>query len=600
MLKSCECGELRAGDVGREVTLAGWVHRRRDHGGLIFIDLRDRSGLVQVVFNPDSSPDAHQVASKLRNEWVVGVKGRVAQRPKGTENPELATGEIEVIAVKAQVLNPSKTPPFYINEDVEVDEALRLRYRYLDLRRARLQENIILRHRIVKYIRDFLDERGFVEIETPILIKSTPEGARDYLVPSRLHSGRFYALPQSPQQLKQLLMVAGFERYFQIARCFRDEDLRADRQPEFTQLDLEMSFVDEDDVLDLTEELFTGLVETLVPSKRVLKPFPRLSYAETMDRYGTDKPDLRFGLELCDLTDVVRESGFKVFRSAVEGGGVVKGFRAPGAAGYTRKQLDDLTEFVKERGAGGLVAMALEGSVDGVDDGGSFTPEMVRSVASRHLTPEQLRELISRMGGQKGDLLLIMAGPERAVNTALSALRHEMGARLDLADPNLFAFLYVVDFPLVEWDDETQRWDPTHHPFTSPKEEDIPLLEMEPGSARARIYDLVCNGQERAGGSIRIHDRKLQQKIFELLSYSPEEAQARFGHLLEAFEYGAPPHGGIAVGIDRIVALLADEESIRETIAFPKNQAAIDVMTGAPSSVDAEQLKELHLKLREE
>ncbi|MEE9198356.1 MAG: aspartate--tRNA ligase [Dehalococcoidia bacterium] len=600
MLKSRDCGELRAQDVGQQLALAGWVHRRRDHGGLIFIDLRDRSGLVQVVLNPEVSTEAHRVGSDFRHEWVVRVEGKVARRPKGTENPDLATGEIEVIADAAQVLNPSKTPPFYINEDVEIDEPLRLRYRYLDLRRARMQENLILRHRVVKYIRDFLDAQGFIEIETPILIKSTPEGARDYLVPSRLHPGCFYALPQSPQQLKQLLMVAGFERYFQIARCFRDEDQRADRQPEFTQLDLEMSFVEERDVLDLSEELFTGLVETVKPSMRLLKPFPRLSYGEVMDKYGTDKPDLRFGLELSDLTDLVGDSEFKVFRSAVEDGGVVKGFRAPGCAGYTRKQLEGLIEFVKERGASGLVTMALEGPATGADGPETFTPEMVRSVAARYIGADQLNQVIARLEARKGDLLLLAAGGKKVVNTALSALRHEMGIRLGLADPNLLAFLFVVDFPLVEWGDETGRWEPTHHPFTSPKEEDIPLLESDPGAVVARCYDMVCNGQELSSGSIRIHDRELQQRVFKLLNYSEADAQARFGHMLEAFEYGAPPHGGIAPGIDRIVALLAGEESIRETIAFPKNQSAIDVMTGAPALVDPEQLKELHLRLRED
>ena len=598
MLKNQGCGELRAEDASRDVTLAGWVHRRRDHGGLIFIDLRDRSGLAQVVFNPETSPESHDVASKFRNEWVVRVEGKVSRRPKGTENPDLATGEIEVIAHTAQVLNPSKTPPFYINEDVEVDEALRLQYRYLDLRRARMQENILLRHRVVKFIRDFLDARGFLEIETPILIKSTPEGARDYLVPSRLNPGHFYALPQSPQQLKQLLMVAGFERYFQIARCFRDEDQRADRQPEFTQLDLEMSFVDEDDVLNLTEELFISLVETITPALRLLKPFPRLSYAEAMDRYGTDKPDLRFGLELSDLTELVRDSEFKVFRSAVEGGGVVKGFRAPGCAGYTRKQLDDLIEFAKTRGAPGLITMALEGSVGTDESPASFTPETARSIASRHLSTEQLNQLIAKLDGQKGDLLLITAGNSKVVNTALAALRNEMGARLSLADPNFLAFLFVVDFPLVEWNDETGRWEPTHHPFTSPIEGDIPLLETDPGAVRARCYDVVANGQELSSGSIRIHKRELQERVFRLLNYEPDEAKEKFGHLLEAFEYGAPPHGGIAPGIDRIVALLAGEESIREIIAFPKNQGAIDVMMGAPAPVDPEQLKELHLRLR--
>ena len=594
MLKTRDCGDLGIEDLGRDVVLAGWVHRRRDHGSLIFIDLRDSSGLVQVVLNPSESSEAHSIGAEFRNEWVVRVWGKVSRRPEGTENRDMATGDIEVTVHKVEVLNPSKTPPFYINEEVEVDEALRLKYRYLDLRRARLQRNLALRHRVVKYIRDYLDAEGFIEIETPILIKSTPEGARDYLVPSRVHPGSFYALPQSPQQLKQLLMVAGFEKYFQIARCFRDEDLRADRQPEFTQLDLEMSFVDEDDVLDLSEGLFIGLVEAVTPSKQIIKPFPRLSYAEVMDRYGTDKPDLRFGLELQDLSDLAKGSGFKVFSSAIEEGGVVKGMRAPGCGGYTRKQLDDLTELAKARGARGLVTLALEGAANGAE---GFTPDNVRGIASRHLSGEQLNELIARMEGQKGDLLLLVAGPRKIVNAALAALRNEMGSRLGLCDPNLLAFLFVVDFPLVEWGEETGRWEPTHHPFTSPKEDDIPMLDKDPGSVLARCYDMVCNGQELSSGSIRIHDRQLQERIFKLLGYDEDEAQARFGHLLEAFEYGAPPHGGIAPGIDRVVALLAGEESIREVIAFPKNQSAIDVMTGAPSPVAPEQLKELHLRV---
>ena len=595
MLKTHQCGDLRKEDVGADVVLAGWVHRRRDLGGLIFIELRDRSGVAQVVFNPDSSSEAHEIASSFRNEWVIKVIGRVALRPEGTENRNLATGQIEVIALEPEVLNPSKTPPFYINEEVDVDESLRLKYRYLDLRRERMQRNIHLRHKVVKYIRDFLDRENFLEIETPVLIKSTPEGARDYLVPSRLYPGSMYALPQSPQQLKQLLMVAGFEKYFQIARCFRDEDQRADRQPEFTQLDLEMSFVDENDILSLMETLYSTMAESVAPSKKVNKPFPRLPYAEVMERYGSDKPDLRFGLELVTLTDLVENSEFKVFSSTVASGGIVKGLRAPGCAGYTRRQLDELTDFVKARGAQGLVTMALEGPIDA-----SFDPQKVRSIASRHLSEEKLKELIVRMEGSQSDLLLIMAGPEKVTNTALAALREEMGERLGLADPDELSFLFLIDQPLVEWDEETQRWQSNHHPFTSPKPEDADLLDSDPGAVRARSYDMVCNGQELLSGSIRIHNRELQQKVFKLLSYSEEDAQARFGHMLEAFEYGAPPHGGIGAGLDRWVAILVGEDSIRETIAFPKNQAAIDLMTDAPSPVDAQQLKELHLKLPEQ
>ncbi len=594
MLKTHRCGELRKEDVGADVVLAGWVHRRRDLGGLIFIELRDRSGVAQVVFNPDTSSEAHQVASSFRNEWVVKVGGKVALRPKGTENKNLDTGEIEVIALEPEVLNSSKTPPFYINEEVEVDESLRLKYRYLDLRRARMQNNIHLRHKVVKYIRDFLDREDFLEIETPVLIKSTPEGARDYLVPSRLYPGSMYALPQSPQQLKQLLMVAGFEKYFQIARCFRDEDQRADRQPEFTQLDLEMSFIDENDILGLMESLYSTMAESVTPGKKLNKPFPRLPYADVMERYGSDKPDLRFGLELVGLTDLAENSGFKVFSATVADGGIVKGLRAPGCAGYTRRQTDELTEFVKARGAQGLVTMALEGPIDD-----SFDPQKVRSIASRHLSEEKLKELIVRLEGSQGDLLLIMAGPEKVTNTALAALRQEMGERLGLVDPDELAFLFIIDQPLVEWDEEARRWESNHHPFTSPNPEDVSLLDSDPGAVRARSYDMVCNGQELLSGSIRIHNRELQQKVFSLLNYSEEDALARFGHMLEAFEYGAPPHGGIGAGLDRWVAILAGENSIRETIAFPKNQAAIDLMTDAPSPVDAQQLKELHLRLPE-
>ena len=597
MLKSVGCGELRATDTGRDVTLAGWVHRRRDHGGLIFIDLRDRSGIVQVVLNPRESPEAHETGTQFRNEWVVQVKGQVGTRPAGTENPELPTGEIEVNARAVQVLNSSLTPPFYVNEDTEVEEGLRLKHRYLDLRRQRLQRNIALRHRVVKYIRDFLDEEGFLEIETPVLIKSTPEGARDYLVPSRVHPGTFYALPQSPQQLKQLLMVSGFEKYFQIARCFRDEDLRADRQPEFTQLDLEMSFVDEDDVLGLTEALFTGLAETVTPEMEFTKPFPRLTYAESMRRYGTDKPDLRFGLELEALTNVVKDSGFKVFQSVVESGGTIKGLRAPGCSGYSRRQLDTLIEFAKEQGAKGLVTIALAGTPDSE---GRWEAGSVKSAVTRFLSDEELNGIIHGLNAETGDLLMIVAGDEKSTNAALSALRNEMGQRLGLADPEELAFMFVVDFPLVEWNDDRGRWDATHHPFTSPREEDLGLMDTDPGSVRARCYDMVCNGQEVASGSIRIHDRGLQQKVFKLLAYDEDEAQARFGHLLEAFEYGAPPHGGIAPGIDRLVAILAGEESIREVIAFPKNQSAIDVMTAAPTPVSAQQLKDLHLRVTED
>jgi aspartyl-tRNA synthetase len=597
LLKTHSCGELSKKDVDSEVTLAGWVDRRRDHGGLIFIDLRDREGIVQVVYNPETSASCHKIASEMRSEYVVRVSGKVALRPKGTENPKLPTGEIEVIAHDTRILNESKTPPFYINEEVEVEENLRLKYRYLDLRRTRMKENLLLRHRVVKFIRDFLDARGFIEVETPILIKSTPEGARDYLVPSRLHPGKFYALPQSPQQLKQLLMVAGIEKYYQIAKCFRDEDTRADRQPEFTQLDLEMSFVEEEDILQLLEELYTAMVAAVKPEMRVIKPFPRLTYAEAMERYGTDKPDLRFGLELRDLTDIVAQSDFSVFRTAIAQGGEVRGMCVPGGGNYTRRQLEELNKLAQSLGAGGLVTISLGTASGSLSD---LTMEMVKSTAAKFLTLDRIKLMAHRLGANRGDLLLIVAGNPKLVALVLSELRLEMGRWLKLADPNLLAFAFIVDFPLFEKNEETGRWEPMHHPFTAPRDEDIPLLDSAPEKVRGRHYDFVCNGYEIAGGSIRIHISELQRKVFRLLGYSDEEIDERFGHMLEAFEYGAPPHGGVAPGIDRIVMLLAGEPTIREVIAFPKNQSAADLTFNAPAPINEEQLAELHIRLREE
>ncbi|MBN1690230.1 MAG: aspartate--tRNA ligase [Dehalococcoidia bacterium] len=598
MLKTHSCCQLRATDTGKAVTLAGWVHRRRDHGGLIFIDLRDREGITQVVFNPEFAPDIHAMATGLRNEYVIQVEGKVERRLKGAENLKLPTGEIEVLAGGLKVLNTSKTPPFYINEEVDVDEALLLRYRYLHLRRAGMRDNLLLRHRVIKYMRDFLDDRGFVEVETPIMIKSTPEGARDYVVPSRIHAGKFYALPQSPQQLKQLLMVAGIERYYQVARCFRDEDTRADRQPEFTQLDLEMSFVDEEDILVLVEDMFTGLIENLTPGMRLLKPFPRMSYAEVLDRYGTDKPDIRFGLELKDISDIVSSSSFIVFKSSIQKGGRIRGICLPGCAGYTHKQIDELTELAKSCGAGGLITLAwLPGGVG--ENAENVSIEQIRSVAAKHLDSGQIRRILTRFEAHPGDLVLIVAGEPCMMNKVLDELRREMGRRLNLCDPKLMAFMFITNFPLFDWNSERKMWDSMHHPFTAPFEEDIPLLDTDPGKVRARHYDIVCNGYELSSGSIRIHNRAMQEKIFHILGYQKEEIEAKFGSFLEALEYGAPPHGGVAPGIDRLVMILTQSKSIRDVIAFPKNQAAVDLMTDAPSAISEEQLKELNLKIIE-
>ena len=588
MLKTHTCGELRTEHVGQEVTLAGWVNRRRDHGGLIFIDLRDREGITQVVANPEVSAEAHAAASHARSEYVLRIQGLVRRRPEGLENPDLATGEIEVVANSVEILNPAQTPPFYINRDDEVDEALRLRYRYLDLRKRRMQRNLILRHKVVKFIRDYLDKEGFIEIETPILIKSTPEGARDYVVPSRIHPGKFYALPQSPQQIKQLLMVAGFEKYFQIARCFRDEDLRADRQAEFTQLDVEMSFVDQEDVLQLTEDLFTALVEALSDEtgKSIMyKPFPRLSYREAMERYGSDKPDLRFDMPLVDLSDLVAGSEFRVFRQAVAEGGQVKAICALGCAEYSRRQLDELGEFVRQRGAQGLIWLLVEAD------------RSVRSPVAKFLSQAEVEGILARTEAEAGDLILIVAGQAEVVAQALGALRLEMGQRLGLRDDNLLAFAWVLEFPLLEWNEEEGRWNAMHHPFTSAMDEDLPLLETEPGRVRAKAYDIVCNGWEIGGGSIRIHRRDLQERMFRVLGLSEEEVESQFGHLLRAFEYGAPPHGGIAPGIDRLVMLLAGEHNIREVMAFPKTQRAEDLTFGAPAPISEQQLAELHLQV---
>ncbi|MEE8519610.1 MAG: aspartate--tRNA ligase [Dehalococcoidia bacterium] len=593
MLKTVSCGDLRLENDGQSVTLAGWVHRRRDHGGLIFIDLRDSTGLIQVVYQPETEA-AFSLAESFRNEWVVQVIGTVRPRPEGTVNPNLATGEVEVVAKETQVLNASKTPPFDVTQDANVDELLRMRYRYLDLRRDSMRANLLLRHRIVKYIRDYLDQRRFIEIETPILIKSTPEGARDYLVPSRNHPGSFYALPQSPQQLKQLLMVAGTDRYFQIARCFRDEDLRADRQPEFTQLDLEMAFVEPEDVIELMVDLYVSLAQTVTPHKKLLLPVPRITYAEAMSRYGSDKPDLRYGLELNDFTGIVAASDFQVFANAVKAGGMVKGFAAPGMAEIPRRQADELITLARTYGAGGLVTIALDKAADSLD---ALTLDHVRTPA-RALSLGEIKEMATEAGAGPGDLLLIAAGPQPSVEPVLGQVRMNIAERLGLTDRNTLAFCVVTDFPLFEWDADANRWHAVHHPFTSPRDDEWEGLEQNAGTAISKAYDLAANGSELAGGSIRVHQRDKQERIFNLLGYPSEQVNELFGHLLEAFEFGAPPHGGFAGGIDRLVVTLSDSaESIRDAIAFPKTQAGVDPLFGAPSAVAKAQLDELHLSL---
>ena len=582
------CGELRKEHVAHEVTLNGWVHRRRDHGGVVFIDVRDRYGITQVVIDPQASADVQEAVAQVRNEFVLSLSGTVQMRPDGTRNPNLPTGDIEVHAADLQILSATQTPPFDLNNPaLEVDESIRLRYRYLDLRREEMQRKMELRHRLIKAVRDFMDGEGFWEIETPILLKSTPEGARDYLVPSRVHPGRFYALPQSPQQLKQLLMVSGMDRYFQIARCFRDEDPRADRQPEFTQLDVEMSFVERDDVMGVIERLYLELADTLSDKTVQTRPIPRIPFAEAMEKYGCDTPDLRFGLELVDVSDLAQETDFRVFKDVVAKGGIVKGVRAPGCAHYSRKQVDEFTTLARSLGGKGLVSIALD------DDG-------LRSPVLQHLGEEAAARIAEALSAEAGDLVLIVADQPDVTNAVLSRLRLEIGDRLGLRDPNALAFCWLVDFPLFEWDDDESRWSFVHNPFCGPFPEDEHLITSDPGSARSLQYDLVCNGWEVGGGSVRAHKRELLEQIWLTMGFTKEQIDEQIGHMLEAFSYGVPPHGGIAMGLDRTIAIFADVESIRETIAFPKNQQAVDIMTQAPSPVSEPQLEEVHLALRHE
>ena len=596
MLRSANCGSLRSENAGEQVTLAGWIGRRRDHGGIIFLDLRDRSGSVQLIFNPEIAESASRIAEDVRGEWVVQVKGTVSQRPEGSENPAMETGGIEIVASDITVLNRSLTPPFYIDEDAEADESLRLRYRYLDLRRPPMLRNLTLRHDVIRYIREFLSARDFLEVETPILIKSTPEGARDFLVPSRMQPGNFYALPQSPQQMKQLLMVSGIERYFQIARCFRDEDLRADRQLEFTQLDLEMSFVGEDDILDLTEELYSGMIGSVAPGKRIRKPFPRISHAEALERYASDKPDLRFGLEMTDVSNLASETEFRVFISTIKNGGQIKGFVVPGQAEFVTSQVKDLEDTAKQAGAGGLSHIRYRGS----EPVGNLERENILESAGLRMPAEWHQRLANEMGAGPGDMILLMAGRQPLLNMWLSMMRTYVSELLQLFDPDELAFAFITKFPLFEWNQDSNRWDSSHHPFTAPEEGQEEHLDGDNlGDIKSQAYDLVCNGSELASGSIRIHNRQLQEKIFGILGLSEEETESQFGQLLEAFEYGAPPHGGIAPGIDRLVAILSGSTSIRDVIAFPKTQSGTDLLFNAPTPVSTTQLKELGLTITE-
>ena len=582
MYRTTTCGALRLSNVGEQVTLAGWVQKARRMGGMTFIDLRDRYGITQLVFNEAVVGEALVAeAEKLGREYVIQVEGIVSEREN--KNPKLPTGDIEIAVASLRILNPSEVPPFTIEDDTDGGDDLRMKYRYLDLRRSCVRTNLELRHRFALAVRRYLDAEGFLEVETPVLIKSTPEGARDFVVPSRMNPNQFYALPQSPQTFKQLLMVSGFDRYFQIVKCFRDEDLRADRQPEFTQIDCEMSFVEQEDVLSIfegmTQYLFKELLDLDIPM-----PFPRMSWHDAMKRYGSDKPDTRFGMEFVEVKDVLQGHGFSVFDNAAYIGAIV----APGAASYTRKQLDALTDFVKrpQVGASGMVYARVE--ADGT----------VKSSVDKFYTQETLQSLATETGAKAGDLILILSGGDAMkVRKQLSELRLEMGSQLGLRDKKKFSCLWVVDFPLFEWDEETQRFYAMHHPFTSPKPEDIPLLDSDPGAVRANAYDMVINGVEVGGGSIRIHDSKLQARMFDLLGFTPEKAQEQFGFLMNAFKYGAPPHGGLAYGLDRFVSLFAGLDSIRDCIAFPKNNAGRDVMIDAPSLIDQEQLDELHLRL---
>ena len=584
MRRTHHCNQLGIDDVGQEVVLMGWVQRRRDHGGVIFVDLRDREGLTQVVFNPDVNPGDHDKAHTLRSEYVIGVRGRVTPRPEGMTNPNLVTGAVEVMVSELRIFNPAGTPPFMIEENIEVSEPLRLKHRHLDLRRPRLQRNIILRHKAAAAVRQYLNGNGFLDIETPVLTRSTPEGARDYLVPSRVNPGQFYALPQSPQLFKQLLMVSGFERYYQIVRCFRDEDLRADRQPEFTQIDMELSFVGEEDIMALCEGLMDFVFQEVL-GRTVPIPFPRLTYKDALDRFGLDKPDTRFGLELKELSDIVKDSGFKVFADVVAKGGIVKALNAKGCSNFSRKEIDDLTQFVAVYKAKGMAWIKVRDND-------------WQSPIAKFFTDDEKARMTERLNMAPGDLIFFLADQPAIANEALGQLRNHLGRRLDLIPADTFNFTWVTHFPMFEWDDTEKRYQALHHPFTAPLESDYALLETDPTAVRSRAYDLVLNGFEIGGGSIRIHDMDLQSRVFKTLGMDPDTYQGKFGFLLDALQSGAPPHGGLAFGFDRLVMLLCDETSIRDVIAFPKTQKAACLLTGAPSDAAPAQLDELNLRIK--